>query len=114
MFGTLIVGALPAGLGLLCLGWPYSFGGVDSFCFSSDQSPVHEAAPHLFDSVMECTSLVDLFHLCFVLESDPTYVDPPGRFFFLSARGLEKMFSVESLEIPDKEKILNYDQDQIR
>lgn len=74
--------SIPAGL--------IGFGEVDSF-FSSDQSPVHEAASFLFDSVMEFTLLVDSSCLCFVLEFDPTYVDALADFFFLSAKFRENV-----------------------
>ena len=67
-----------------------------------------------FNSVLESTAEVNPSHLCFVLESGSTYEDPISNFFPDSdmQRGLEKMFSVESLGIKEHE-LSDYDERKI-
>ncbi|CAE1165830.1 unnamed protein product [Acanthosepion pharaonis] len=70
-----------------CLrGWAFSvpsglvpFGTVDSF-LSGDKIPC-EVAHLSFNTVMGDTPEVNSSHLCFVLENQPTYLDPLAEFF---------------------------------
>ena len=105
-----------------CLsGWAFSipaglvpFGPVESF-ISEEEIP-HEMAHLSYNSVMEHTPMVDSSHLCFVLERQPSFDDPLAEFFPYSdvERGLEQMFKMESLGIPDQDTFSDYDQQQIK
>ena len=105
-----------------CLkGWAFTtpagvvpFGAVESF-FSNDQTP-HEVAHLSFNSVMTQTTKVKSSHLCFVLESQPSYLDPQAEFFTDSEvqRGLEQIFNLESLGIHDENHFSDYNQEQVR
>ena len=105
-----------------CLkGWAFStpagvvpFRAVESF-FSKDQT-LHEVAHLSFNSVMTQTPKVKSSHLCFVLESQPSYLNPLAEFFPDSEvqRGLEQMFNLESLGIHDENHFSDYDQEPVR
>ena len=68
-----------------------------------------------FNSVMTQTPQAKSSYQCFVLESQPSYLDPLAEFFPDSEvkRGLEQMFNLESLGIHDENHFTDYDQEQV-
>jgi len=91
------------------------FGREDSFL--SEEPSSHQGTAALsFSRVLDATDQVESSHLCFALESEATYVDPLGDFFPDSQvqRGLELMFSVESLGLPEQESFSDIDQEKVR
>ncbi|CAE1286022.1 SARS [Acanthosepion pharaonis] len=101
-----------------CLrGWAFSvpsglvpFGTVDSF-LSGDKIPC-EVAHLSFNTVMGDTPEVNSSHLCFVLENQPTYLDPLAEFFPDSAEGCGidykspgKIYTLQNLDVEIEAKV---------